>query len=143
MSTEIILKSYLGNGMVIDEQLHCEWARIPHFYNAFYVYKYATSLSAAIALAERVSSGEEGAVENYLTFLGAGSHKEPLEILKDAGVDLTGKEVYEVTVNKFRNYWKNTSRYRFFFLCVSVFLTRGCCFSTSCPSAPFVRLGQR
>ncbi len=96
------LESYLGDGMVIDEQLNCEWARIPHFYNAFYVYKYATSLSAAIALAERVSSGEEGAVENYLSFLGTGSHKEPLEILKDAGVDLTGKEVYEVTVNKFR-----------------------------------------
>jgi oligoendopeptidase F len=96
------LESYLGEGMVIDEQLNCEWARIPHFYNAFYVYKYATSLSAAIALAERVSSGTEGAVENYLSFLGAGSHKEPLEILKDAGVDLTGKEVYEVTVNKFR-----------------------------------------
>ncbi len=96
------LESYLGDGMVIDEQLNCEWARIPHFYNAFYVYKYATSLSAAIALAERVSSGEEGAVENYLSFLGTGSHKEPLEILKDADVDLTGKEVYEVTVNKFR-----------------------------------------
>ncbi len=97
------LEAYLGEGMVIDEQLNCEWARIPHFYNAFYVYKYATSLSAAIALAERVSSGEEGAVENYLSFLGAGSHKEPLEILRDAGVDITGKEVYEVTVNKFRN----------------------------------------
>jgi oligoendopeptidase F len=96
------LETYLGNGMVIDEQLHCEWVRIPHFYNAFYVYKYATSLSAAIALAERVSSGEEGAVDSFLAFLGAGSHKEPLEILKDAGVDLTGKEVYEVTVNKFR-----------------------------------------
>ena len=96
------LEAYLGNGMVIDDQLHCEWARIPHFYNAFYVYKYATSLSAAIALAERVSSGVEGAVKDYLKFLGAGSHKEPLEILKDAGVDLTGKEVYKVTVNKFR-----------------------------------------
>ena len=96
------LETYLGNGMIIDEQLHCEWARIPHFYNAFYVYKYATSLSAAIALAERVSSGEAGAVDDYLAFLGAGSHKEPLKILKDAGVDLAGKEVYEVTVNKFR-----------------------------------------
>jgi len=100
------LEAYLGKGMVIDEQLNCEWARIPHFYNAFYVYKYATSLSAAIALAVRVSSGEKGAVEDYLTFLGAGSHKEPLEILKDAGVDLTGKEAYEVTVNKFRELLK-------------------------------------
>lgn len=96
------LEAYLGKGMVIDEQLDYEWARIPHFYHAFYVYKYATSLSVAITLSERVAAGEKGAVENYLTFLKAGSHKEPLEILKDAGVDLTGKEAYEVTVNKFR-----------------------------------------
>ena len=96
------LEIYLGKGMVIDEQLNYEWARIPHFYNAFYVYKYATSLSAAIALSERVTSGDKVAVEDYLTFLKAGSHKEPLEILKDAGVDLAGKEAYEVTVNKFR-----------------------------------------
>jgi len=96
------LEAYLGKGMVIDEQLNYEWARIPHFYNAFYVYKYATSLSAAIALSERVTSGEKGAVEDYLTFLGAGSHKKPLEILKEAGVNLTGKEAYEATVNKFR-----------------------------------------
>lgn len=100
------LETFLGKGMVIDEQLNYEWARIPHFYNAFYVYKYATSLSAAIALAERVISGEKGAVEGYLTFLKAGSHKEPLEILKDAGVDLTGKGAYEVTVHKFRKLLK-------------------------------------
>ncbi|MBE7446483.1 MAG: oligoendopeptidase F [Planctomycetia bacterium] len=100
------LEAYLGKGMVIDEQLHYEWARIPHFYNAFYVYKYATSLSAAIALSERVTSGEKGAVEDYLTFLGSGSHKKPLEILKDAGVDLAGKKAYEVTVNKFRKLLK-------------------------------------
>ena len=68
--------------------------------------QYATSLSAAIALSERVASGGKGAVEDYLTFLGAGSHKEPLEILKDAGVDLTGKGAYEVTVNKFRKLLK-------------------------------------
>ncbi len=58
--------------------------------------------TAAIALAERVSSGEAGAVDDYLSFLGAGSYKEPLEILKEAGVDMAGKEVYEVTVSKFR-----------------------------------------
>lgn len=92
--------------MVIDEQLNHEWARIQHFYNAFYVYKYAISLSAAIALAELVISEGKGAIEDYLTFLGAGSHKESLEILKDAGVDLTGKGAYEVTVNKFRKLLK-------------------------------------
>ncbi|CAG0939605.1 partial oligoendopeptidase F, partial [Candidatus Brocadiaceae bacterium] len=100
------LEAYLGKGMVIDEYLNYEWARIPHFYNAFYVYKYATSLSAAIALSERLISGEKGAVEDYLTFLGAGSHNEPLKILKDAGVDLAGKGVYEVTVHKFRKLLK-------------------------------------
>lgn len=100
------LETFLGKGMVIDEQLSYEWARVPHFYNAFYVYKYATSLSAALALSERVISGEKGAVEDYLTFLGAGSHKEPLAILKDAGVDLTGKGAYEVTANKFRTLLK-------------------------------------
>ncbi len=100
------LEVYLGRGMVIDDELNYEWARIPHFYHAFYVYKYATSLSASIALSERVISGEKGAVEDYLTFLGAGSHKEPREILKDAGVDLTGKGAYEVTVHKFRKLLK-------------------------------------
>ncbi|MDR4503685.1 MAG: oligoendopeptidase F [Candidatus Scalindua sp.] len=96
------LAAYVGEGMVIDEQLSCEWARIPHFYNAFYVYKYATSLSAAIALSVRITAGKNGAVEDYLTFLGAGSHKTPLEILNDAGVDLTKKDAYEVTVRKFK-----------------------------------------
>ncbi|OQZ02097.1 MAG: oligoendopeptidase F [Candidatus Brocadia sp. UTAMX1] len=100
------LEAYLGEGMVIDEQLNYEWARIPHFYTPFYVYKYATSLSVAIAFAERVIAGKKGAVEDYLTFLGAGSHKEPLEILKDAGVDLNGKKAYEVTVNEFRKLLK-------------------------------------
>ncbi|OQY98521.1 MAG: oligoendopeptidase F [Candidatus Brocadia sp. UTAMX2] len=100
------LETYLGRGMIIDDELNYEWARIPHFYHAFYVYKYATSLSVAIALSERVISGEKDAVEDYLAFLGAGSHKEPLEILKDAGIDLTGKGVYEVTVHKFRKLLK-------------------------------------
>ena len=97
-----LLQKYFGAAVTLSDVDDLECFRIPHFYSAFYVYKYATSLSAAIALAERVSSGEEGAVDGFLAFLGAGSHKEPLAILKDAGVDLTGKEVYEVTVNKFR-----------------------------------------
>ncbi|MCP5006408.1 MAG: oligoendopeptidase F [Planctomycetes bacterium] len=97
------LAAYLGEAMTIDDQLCCEWARIPHFYNAFYVYKYATSLSAALALSERITSNDKGAVEDYVTFLGAGSHKPPLEILNDAGVDLTKKDAYEVTVRKFKS----------------------------------------
>jgi len=100
------LEIYLGEGMVIDEQLHYEWARIPHFYQVFYVYKYATSLSAAIALSVRITSGEKGAVEDYVTFLGAGSYKPPLEILGDAGVDLSKKEAYEITVRKFKELLK-------------------------------------
>ena len=82
--TERTLNLIWVMGWLLDEQLNCDVARIPHFYNAFYVYKYATSLSAAIALAERVNSGANGAVENYLSFPRSSSHKEPLEILKDA-----------------------------------------------------------
>jgi oligoendopeptidase F len=66
-----------------------ECLRIPHFYTPFYVYKYATGLAAAIALAERVSSGEKQAVSSYLSFLKAGCSKHPLDLLKDAGVDMT------------------------------------------------------
>ncbi|MBM4054754.1 MAG: oligoendopeptidase F [Planctomycetes bacterium] len=100
------LEAYLGEGMTIDEQLHYEWARIPHFYHAFYVYKYATSLSAAIALSERVVSEGKDAIDDYIKFLGAGSHKEPLEILKDAGIDLAGKKAYEATADKLRKLLK-------------------------------------
>jgi oligoendopeptidase F len=94
------LDAFLGGGMTIDSELEFEWARIPHFYTPFYVYKYATSVSAAIALSEMVLSGKKGAVEKYLKFLSSGSHKEPMKILQDAGVDLSKKSAFEHTVKK-------------------------------------------
>jgi oligoendopeptidase F len=83
-----LLKAYFGDAVVLDPQLSLECLRIPHFYSAFYVYKYATGISAAVALAERVLAKEAGAVEKYLGFLRSGGSKFPLETLKAAGVDM-------------------------------------------------------
>ncbi len=71
-----------------DALIAAEWARIPHFYYDFYVYKYATGLSSAVALSRRILEGRPGALEAYLGFLSAGSSKRPLDLLRDAGVDL-------------------------------------------------------
>lgn len=71
-----------------DAMIAAEWARIPHFYYNFYVYKYATGLSSAVALSRRILEGRPGALDAYLGFLSAGSSRRPLEILRDAGVDL-------------------------------------------------------
>lgn len=85
-------RDYFGDGVVYDEEIAMEWARIPHFYNGFYVYKYATSFAAAQYLAQKILAGEEGAVEKYLAFLQSGSSDDPNELLKKAGVDLTSAE---------------------------------------------------
>jgi oligoendopeptidase F len=84
-----LLQAYFGEGVVLDPQLDLECLRIPHFYHAFYVYKYATGISAAVALAERVLAHEPGSVESYLGFLKSGGSKFPLETLQSAGVDMT------------------------------------------------------
>ncbi len=83
-----LLKTYFAESFVLDPELDLECLRIPHFYHAFYVYKYATGVSAAVALSERVLSGETGKVDAYLNFLRSGSSKFPLETLKAAGVDM-------------------------------------------------------
>ena len=83
-----LLDTYFGKDVVLDEELDLECLRIPHFYSAFYVYKYATGISAAVALAERVLSGVPGSVEAYLGFLKSGGAKFPLETLESAGVDM-------------------------------------------------------
>jgi oligoendopeptidase F len=83
-----LLNAYFGPRFAIDPQLELECLRIPHFYNAFYVYKYATGLAAAITLAKRVADGAPGALDRYLGFLKGGSSKWPLDLLRDAGVDL-------------------------------------------------------
>jgi oligoendopeptidase F len=96
-----LLADYFGPDFVIDEELKLECLRIPHFYNAFYVYKYATGLSAAIALSERVLAGGKQELEDYLSFLQGGCSKWPLELLQDAGVDMTSPAPVETALNYF------------------------------------------
>ena len=96
-----LLSAYFGEAVVLDPQLDLECLRIPHFYSAFYVYKYATGVSAAIALAERVLGGTPGAVEAYLGFLKSGGSKFPLETLQKAGVDMTTPAPVESTLALF------------------------------------------
>ncbi len=87
-----LLDIYFDEAVVLDAQLELECLRIPHFYSAFYVYKYATGLSAAVALSQQVLARAPGAVESYLAFLRAGGSKFPLETLKHAGIDMTTPE---------------------------------------------------
>ncbi|MBL8889947.1 MAG: oligoendopeptidase F [Planctomycetaceae bacterium] len=83
-----LLDAYFGPQFVIDPELRLECFRIPHFYNAFYVYKYATGLSAAIALSDRVTNGGAAELDDYLGFLKSGCSQDPLDLLKAAGVDM-------------------------------------------------------
>ncbi|HUY35282.1 MAG TPA: oligoendopeptidase F [Pirellulales bacterium] len=83
-----LLQRYFGPDFTLDGELSLECFRIPHFYRAFYVYKYATGLSAAIALAERVISGGPRELDDYLNFLKGGCSQDPLDLLRGAGVDM-------------------------------------------------------
>lgn len=85
-------KTYFGPDVVVDEDIAMEWARIPHFYYNFYVYKYATGFSAATALSQQIIHEGQEAVNRYLTFLKSGGSDYPLELLKKAGVDMTSPE---------------------------------------------------
>ena len=95
-------KRYYGDGIVHDEEIAYEWARIPHFYNAFYVYKYATGIISAISIAERIYSEGEPAVKDYFKFLSSGGSASPVELLKLAGVDLTQKTAFESAMKSFK-----------------------------------------
>lgn len=94
-------KKYFGSDVLIDEEIKYEWARIPHFYYNFYVYKYATGLSAACHIVNDILSGKANAVENYKKFLSCGTTLSPIDSLKLASVDLTKKEVIESAINMF------------------------------------------
>ena len=96
-----LLDAYFGPRFVIDPQLELECLRIPHFYNAFYVYKYATGLAAAITLATQVAEREPAALDRYLGFLKGGSSKWPLDLLRDAGVDLEKPEPVATALARF------------------------------------------
>lgn len=79
---------YFGADVVIDEHIDIEWACVPHFYNAFYVYQYATGFAAALAFAKKLQSGDIKALGDYLDFLKAGASDYPVEVLKKAGMDM-------------------------------------------------------
>jgi len=105
-----LLAAYFGPDFVIDEELKLECLRIPHFYSAFYVYKYATGLSAAIALSERVVNGGKQELSDYLSFLKGGCSKWPLELLKDAGVDMTSPAPVETALARFERLVKELDK---------------------------------
>lgn len=94
-------KLYFGDNMVSDELISHEWKRIPHFYTSFYVYKYATGISAAIAIASDILNNVSGSREKYLEFLSSGCSDYPLNILKKCGVDMTTSEPIEKALEMF------------------------------------------
>ena len=81
-------KLYFGDTMISDDEIALEWTRIPHFYYNYYVFQYATSFSAAVAIANRILREGESAVKDYKKFLSGGCSKEPVELLRDMGVDM-------------------------------------------------------
>ncbi len=98
-----IVRRYYGHDQsvcIVDDYVANEWSMIPHFYSAFYVFQYATSFTASSALSEKVLAREPGATERYLKFISAGRSKYPIDLLKDAGVDMTTDEPLELTVRK-------------------------------------------
>ena len=96
-----LLEAYFGPDFTLDAELEIECLRIPHFYSAFYVYKYATGISAAVSLAQKVLAGGRGEMEVYLGFLKSGGSSFPLPTLAKAGVDMSAPEPVERTLRLF------------------------------------------
>jgi oligoendopeptidase F len=96
-----LLEQYFGPDFVLDPELDLECLRIPHFYSAFYVYKYATGLSAAIALSQRVLNGGKKELDDYLGFLKGGSSQYPLDLLRGAGVDMEKPDAVDAALKYF------------------------------------------
>lgn len=92
---------YFGEDIIIDSEIDIEWARIPHFYNAFYVYQYATGYSAAIALSRKILNEGQPAIDAYLDFLSKGTSEYSIDLLKGAGVDLSTAEPIENAMKLF------------------------------------------
>lgn len=97
-----LLNAYSGPDFVVDQELELECFRIPHFYRAFYVYKYATGLSAAVALSRRVLEGGQSELSDYLNFLSGGCSEDPLDLLRHAGVDMASPEPVKTTLARFK-----------------------------------------
>jgi len=98
-----ITRKYYGHDQkicIVDDYIANEWSFIPHFYRDFYVFQYATSFTASEALAQKVKSGDAQAVKKYLTFLSSGGSKYAIDLLKDAGVDMTTDEPLQLTLKQ-------------------------------------------
>ncbi|MBR6444677.1 MAG: oligoendopeptidase F, partial [Firmicutes bacterium] len=96
-------EKYFGPAVISDEEISYEWARIPHFYSAFYVYKYATGYSAATAISDKIINEGEEARDNYIEFLKTGESDHPIELLKIAGVDMSRPEPVRQAMDTFKN----------------------------------------
>ncbi len=103
-------EEYFGKDCIIDEQIKYEWARIPHFYTPFYVYKYATGVSAAIIIATNILAGKEGYVEKYIDMLKQGCTKKAVELLKMVDVDLEDINTYKGAINFYRELIKELKK---------------------------------
>jgi len=97
---------YFGEAIDVDEYISTEWARIPHFYMFYYVFQYATGFSSAVTLSEKILHGTDEDREKYLNFLKAGESKYPLEVLKDAGIDMTNKDAMQKAMDVAREKMK-------------------------------------
>lgn len=96
-----LCEEYFGEDMAVDDEIALEWSRIPHFYMNYYVFQYATGFSAAIALSRKILKEGESAVKDYIGFLSGGCSKSPIDLLKDAGVDMTTPEPVEQALQLF------------------------------------------
>ena len=96
-----LLERYFASEVVLDDEILLEWCRIPHFYRAFYVFKYATGISAATALAQKILHEGQPAVDRYLEFLNGGSSKTSIDLLRGAGVDMATPEPIELAMGVF------------------------------------------
>ena len=97
-----LVKKYFGDAVIADEEIKYEWARIPHFYSCFYVYKYATGITSAIVIASNILANKEGYVERYLNMLSKGGSIGSLDLLRMVDVDLEKEETYEQAFDYFR-----------------------------------------
>ena len=96
-----LVEKYFGESTIVDEEIKYEWARIPHFYTCFYVYKYATGVTSAIVIASKILSGEKGYVEKYINMLSQGGSKDSLTLLRMVDVDLEKEETYKIAFKYF------------------------------------------
>jgi oligoendopeptidase F len=104
-----LYKLYYGENFVIDTELTCEWLRIPHFYSPFYVYQYATGISAAISIAAGILNKNRSFLTGYKNFLKSGGSKHPINLLQEAGVDMSTPQPIQDALNDFENSVKQLS----------------------------------